>query len=99
MPGGPVLVVADPVIDSDLPLELDVGTHRLQVEIESLMLSPGSYTIGLWLARGGSGRAWSVFDSIEDAIHLDLEAEPGTESHRGQGAVPCKSTLIRLDDV
>lgn len=99
MPGGPVLVVADPVIDSDLPMDLDVGTHRLQVEIESLMLSPGSYTIGLWLARGGSGRAWSVFDSIEDAIHLDLEAEPGTEALRGQGAVPCKSTLIRLDDV
>jgi lipopolysaccharide transport system ATP-binding protein len=96
MPGGPVLVVADPVIDSDLPVELDVGTHRLQVEIESLMLSPGSYTIGLWLARGGSGRAWSVFDSIEDAIYLDLEAGPGTDSLRGQGAVPCKSTLTFL---
>ena len=41
MPGGPVLVAADPVIDSDLPLELDVGTHRLQIEIESLVLSPG----------------------------------------------------------
>jgi lipopolysaccharide transport system ATP-binding protein len=98
MPGGPVLVVADPVIDADLPLELGPGEHRLRIDIESLALSPGSYTIGLWLARGGGGRAWSVFDSIDDAVHLDLETEPGAESHRGQAVVPCRSTLTRLDD-
>ena len=99
MPGGPVLVAADPVIGTDLPLQLDVGTHRLQIEIESLALSPGSYTIGLWLARGGGGRGWSVFDSIEDAIHLDLEAQPGGDGPRGQAIVPCRSTLTQLDDV
>jgi lipopolysaccharide transport system ATP-binding protein len=99
IPGGPVLVVADPVIDADLPLELDIGIHRLDIEIESLTLSPGSYTIGLWLARGGGGRAWSVFDSIEDAIHLDLEAAPGVEPLRGQAVVPCHSTLTLVDQV
>lgn len=97
VPGGPVLVVADPVIDADLPLELSAGIHRLGIEIESLALNPGSYTVGLWLARGGGGRAWSVFDSIEDAIHLDLEAEPGVVALRGQAIVPCRSTLARLD--
>lgn len=99
MPGGPVLVVADPLIDADLPLELGVGEHRLRLDIESLALSPGSYTIGLWLARGGGGRAWSVFDSIDDSVHLDLEAEPGAEPRRGQAVVPCRSTLTRLDDL
>lgn len=96
LPGGPVLVVADPVINTDLPLELTAGTHRLRIEIDALTLSPGSYTIGLWLARGGGGRAWSVFDSIPDAIHLDLEAEPGIEAVRGQAIVPCHSTLTDL---
>jgi lipopolysaccharide transport system ATP-binding protein len=99
MPGGPVLVVADPVIDTDIPLELDAGTHRLQIEIESLSLSPGNYTIGLWLARGAGGRGWSVFDSIDDAIHLDLEAEPGADGIRSQAIVPCRSTLTELGDV
>ena len=80
-----------------LPLELDVGTHRLRVDIESLALSPGSYTIGLWLARGGGGRGWSVFDSIDEAIHLNLEAEPGAEAGRSQAIVPCHSSLTRLD--
>jgi lipopolysaccharide transport system ATP-binding protein len=97
IPGGPILVSADPVIDADLPLELSVGTHRLRVEIESLALGPGSYTIGLCLARGGGGRAWSLFDSIENATQLDLEAEPGAASSRGQSIVPCRSTLTQLD--
>lgn len=97
IPGGPLLVVADPLIDEDLPLELDVGTHRLRVDIDSLALSPGSYTIGLWLARGGGGRGWSVFDSIDEAIHLNLEAEPGAEAGRSQAIVPCHSSLTRLD--
>ena len=95
MPGGPVLIAADPVIDTDLPLELGPGTHRLQIDIDSLGLSAGNYTIGLWLARGGGGRGWSVFDSIEDAIHLDLEAESGDDGRRGQAIVPCRSTLTR----
>jgi hypothetical protein len=97
IPGGPVLVSADPVMDTDLPLELSVGTHRLRIEIESLALGPGSYTIGLRVARGGSGRAWSLFDSIENATQLDLEADPGAESRRGQAIVPCRTTLSQLD--
>ncbi|MEP7111905.1 MAG: Wzt carbohydrate-binding domain-containing protein, partial [Ilumatobacteraceae bacterium] len=98
MPGGQPLVVADPVIDTDLPLELGIGEHRLRLDIESLALSPGSYTLGLWLARGGGGRAWSVFDSIDDAVQLDVEVELGAEPRRGQAIVPCRSTLTRLDD-
>ncbi|HEY0521170.1 MAG TPA: hypothetical protein VGC84_16900, partial [Ilumatobacteraceae bacterium] len=97
IPGGPVLVGADPVIDADIPLELDVGTHRLRIEIESLALGPGSYTVSMWLARGGSGRAWSVFDSIENATHLEVEADPGARPSRGQAVVPCKATLMQID--
>jgi lipopolysaccharide transport system ATP-binding protein len=97
IPGGPVLVSADPVMDTDLPLELSVGTHRLRIEIESRALGPGSYTIGLRVARGGSGRAWSLFDSIENATQLDLEADPGAELRRGQAIVPCRATLSQLD--
>ncbi|HEY7625932.1 MAG TPA: ABC transporter ATP-binding protein, partial [Ilumatobacteraceae bacterium] len=96
LPGGPVLINADPVIDADLTLPLDAGEHRLRVDIESLALGPGSYTIGMRLARGGSGRAWSVFDSIEDFVQLDVEADPGASTARGHAVVPCRAELIRV---
>jgi lipopolysaccharide transport system ATP-binding protein len=96
LPGGPVLVSADPVIESDMALELEQGEHRLRVDIESLDLVPGSYTIGLRLARGLSGRGWSVFDSVDDAIQLDLDSDADATMSRGQAIVPCRSTLTNL---
>jgi len=96
IPRGPVLIGADPVIDSDVPLELGVGEHRIRVDIESVALSPGSYTIGVSMARGGSGRAWSVFDSVDDAVQLELESPIHQGSSRGQAIVPCRSTLTHL---
>ena len=95
LPAGQTLVNADPMLDADVAVEIEPGRHRLQIDIESLPLSPGSYTIGLRVARGSSGRAWSLFDSIDDALRLDLEEDPAVGSSRGQAVVPCRSTLRR----
>jgi len=96
IPHGPLLIGADPLIDADLPLEFEPGRHRVRVDIESVDLSPGSYTIGVSMARGGSGRAWSVFDSVDDAVQLDLEPAIGEGARRGQGIVPSRSSLTHL---
>jgi len=96
IPHGPLLIGADPVIDADLPLEFEPGRHRVRIDIESVDLSPGSYTIGVSMARGGSGRAWSVFDSVDDAVQLDLEPAIGEPTRRGQAIVPSRSSLTHL---
>jgi lipopolysaccharide transport system ATP-binding protein len=93
--GGQTLVNADPVLEADMAFELDPGTHRLRIDIESLPLNAGTYTIGLRVARGWSGRAWSLFDSIDDAVRLDLEEDPAVGPLRGQAVVPCRATLNR----
>jgi len=97
IPRGPLLIEADPLINSDLPLELDVGQHRMQVEIESLDLTPGSYTIGVSMGRGGSGRAWSVFDAVDDVVRLEVDGGFHSQTRRGdRPVVPSRSTLNHL---
>ena len=95
MAGGQTLVNADPVLDADMAIELEPGTHRLRIDIESIPLNAGSYTIGLRVARGWSGRAWSLFDAIDDALRLDLEDDPAVGPSRGRAVVSCRSTLTR----
>ena len=95
LPGGQTLVNADPVLDADMAIELDAGRHRLRVDIESVALNAGSYTVGLRIARGRSGRAWSLFDAIDDAARLDLEEDPTVGASRTQAVVPCRATLTR----
>lgn len=94
--GGTMLVNADPVARSDFGLELEPGEHRFRVTIDSLHLNPGTYSIGVCLARGRSDRAWSVFDSVDQATHLDLEADSATRSVPGQAIVPCLAGLERM---
>src|SRR4029079_17417772 len=94
IPRGPLLIEADPLTDRDLPLELDVGQHRLQVEIESLDLNPGTYTLGVAMGRGGSGRAWSLFDSVDDAVRLEVDGGFHSRVRRGDHPiVPCRASL------
>jgi len=98
IPHGPVLISADPVMDGDVPLEFAPGEHRVRVEIESVDLNAGSYTIGVSMARGGSGRAWSVFDAVDDAVQLDLGSPLGSRLVRGQAVVPCRSSLTSFTE-
>ena len=65
------------------------------MHIDALHLSPGSYTLGLWVARGRGDRAWSVFDSVSDAARMDVESFDGAPSI-GTGLVPCTATVERL---
>jgi lipopolysaccharide transport system ATP-binding protein len=93
--GGTILVSADPVVRGDLGMEFEPGEHRIRLHIEELHLSPGSYTLGLWAARGRGDRAWSVFDSVSDAARIDVEAIDGAPS-LGQALVPCAATVERM---
>lgn len=94
--GGTVLVSADPVVRSDLGLQLQPGEHRFRITIDAVHLTPGSYAIGLWLARGRGDNAWSIYDSVEQATHLDLVADPSGGSVVGQAIVRCESDLERI---
>jgi hypothetical protein len=99
IPRGPLLIEADPLMNSDLPVELDVGQHRMRVEIESLGLTPGSYTIGVSMGRGGSGRAWSVFDAVDDVVRLEVDGGFHSRTRRGdRPVVPSRSTLTHLSE-
>ena len=94
--GGTVLVSADPVVRSDLGLELQAGEHRFRIKIDAVHLTPGSYAIGLWMARGRADLAWSIYDSVEQAIQLDLMAAPAAGSGVGQAIVACEAQLERI---
>ncbi len=94
--GGTVLISADPVARSDLGLQLEPGEHRFRISIDAVHLTAGSYVIGLWLARGRGDKAWSIYDSIEQATHLDLVADPASGSTVGQAIVQCEADLERI---
>ena len=93
--GGTILVNADPVFGMDVGLELEPGEHRFKITIEAVHLTPGSYAIGLWMARGRGDKDWSIYDSVEQATHLDLIASPTVELPAGQAIVPCKIEFER----
>jgi ABC-type polysaccharide/polyol phosphate transport system ATPase subunit len=92
--GGTILVSADPVVRSDLGLDLDAGAHTFRITVDSLPLTAGTYAVGLWMARGRGDPAWSVFDSVEQAARLDVEAVPAAGGTAlGQALVPCRSRI------
>jgi ABC-type polysaccharide/polyol phosphate transport system ATPase subunit len=93
--GGTILVSADPVVRSDLGLVLEPGDHTFRITIDSLPLTAGTYAVGLWMARGRGDVAWSVVDSIERAMRLDVEADPASGAVLGQAIVPCTSRIER----
>ena len=95
-PGGTVLLSADPVVSSDLGMEVEAGEHLFRIRLDAVHLAPGTYGVGMWIARGRGDRAWSVYDTIENAAHVELEQDPTVAPLAGQALVPCRSTIERL---
>ena len=77
-------------------MELEAGEHRFRITIDAVHLTAGSYAIGLWMGRGRGDNAWSIYDSVEQAIHLDLMADPAAGSGLGQAIVACDAELERI---
>jgi lipopolysaccharide transport system ATP-binding protein len=62
----------------DIPL-VPPGDGHIDLEIDSLNLLPGRYYINLWL---DSLIQQHVYDSVESAVHLDIEEAPVYNSSR-----------------
>jgi lipopolysaccharide transport system ATP-binding protein len=92
-----------PLVTSDSALtgrdfDLAAGINRLRISIRSLHLWPGTYRIGLWVAR--AVRVTEPIDYVEDAVRLELLPSPGTEliGHTPtHGMVTCHTEYTWLD--
>jgi len=62
----------------DIPL-VPRGDGYIDLEIDSLTLLPGRYFISLWL---DSTLQQHLYDSVENAVHLDIEEAPVYNSSR-----------------
>jgi lipopolysaccharide transport system ATP-binding protein len=62
----------------DIPL-VPPGEGHIDLEIDALTLLPGRYYFSLWLDSVMQQR---LFDSIENAVHLDIEEAPVYNSSR-----------------
>lgn len=70
---GMKLINAD-TVSRGLELELEPGENFVRMSLEPIALTPGRYSVGLWLAELASGR--SVLDHVDSAFQLELEADP-----------------------
>jgi lipopolysaccharide transport system ATP-binding protein len=73
------------------PVVLEEGLNAVTLTVEQLHLNPGTYVLGLWLAK----RLGDVFDYIQTAGELEVVARSdGTEVRpTAGGVVPCTFTL------
>ena len=73
------------------PVVLEEGLNSVTLTVEQLHLNPGTYVLGLWLAK----RLGDVFDYIESAGELEVVARSdGTEVRPTWGGiVPCTFTF------
>jgi hypothetical protein len=62
----------------DIPL-VPPGDGYIDLEIDALTLLPGRYYFSLWLDSVMQQR---LFDSVENAVHLDVEEAPVYNSSR-----------------
>jgi lipopolysaccharide transport system ATP-binding protein len=92
---GTKLVNADSIV-LDRRLQLDAGSHEVELSIHELKLNPGKYRIGLWLADA----AGAVCDFIESAVDVEVVAAPGDTLRRpvADGVVPCSFELRLVGD-
>ncbi len=85
------LINAD-TVRLDRPVSLRAGTNALELTIRSVNLQPGTYTLGLRLARWPE----AVFDAIDTVCDIEVVPNPADGSIRpiADGAVRCDLELI-----
>lgn len=88
---GTKLVNAD-VLSIGRVIALRPGLNRVRFHIRELLLNPGTYVLGLWLADTG-GTVLDFSDSALDLEVVDLEREGFGARPGSDGAVPCRFTV------
>lgn len=87
---GMKLIHAD-TIRLDRPIALREGHNQIELNIRAVNLQPGTYTLGLWMAR------WPevVFDSIDTVCDIEVAPNPTDGSVRpvSDGTVRCDFDL------
>jgi lipopolysaccharide transport system ATP-binding protein len=88
---GSKLVNAD-ILSLGRVVSLRPGRNRVRFDIQELLLNPGTYLLGLWLADAGG----EVLDFTEAALDLEVVAPeregPGIRPV-SDGAVPCRFSV------
>jgi lipopolysaccharide transport system ATP-binding protein len=75
----------------NLPVQLEEGLNTVTLTVEQLHLNPGTYVLGLWLAK----RLGDAFDYIECAGEFEVVNRPdaGTQRPTSRGVIACNFTL------
>ncbi|MFL6195574.1 MAG: ABC transporter ATP-binding protein [Thermoanaerobaculia bacterium] len=85
------LVNAD-VLSLDRVIALRPGLNRVRFAIEELLLNPGVYVLGFWLADAG-GTVLDFSDAVLELEVVDLEREGFGSRPVSDGVVPCRFTV------
>ena len=88
---GTKLVNAD-ILSLGRVVPLRPGLNQVRFRIEALLLNPGTYVLGLWLAGSGGG----AVDFTEAALELEVvdpESEGPGIRPLSDGVVPCRFTV------
>jgi hypothetical protein len=92
--GGTQLVNADAAI-LGLPIQLTAGVNIVTIRIAAVHLTPGVYSVGLWLA-GSIARA-TVIDHVESAFDIEVVSDGSLgfgASSRWDGVVATRFEVI-----
>lgn len=90
---GTTLIDADALADS-APIDLSPGSHRLEVFLDALHLTAGSYRMSVRLARDRSRRKFSVYDHVD--VPADLVVVGDDEAVSAGALVPCRASLRQV---
>jgi lipopolysaccharide transport system ATP-binding protein len=94
---GRLLVNAD-IGEFGAVLDLPPGRTTLRLRIERLHLKPGSYSLGLWMARHAADdvSGADIIDFVEKAMEVEVtHAEADRiRNQRWNGVVPCEFKLL-----
>lgn len=89
------LVNADSLL-LNRPVHLRAGDNEIVVRLKAVNLQPGTYTLGLTLARWPE----TTYDSVEPACDIEVAPNPadGTARSPAEGVVRCDFELMSVPD-
>ncbi|BAZ10124.1 ABC transporter-like protein [Calothrix sp. NIES-4071] len=91
-----IMLVNTDILSVGQEIYLQKGHNTLKVKIHELYLKPGTYIVGLWLDKTGSGD--EIFDHLESAFEIEVvnltSEKLGTKT---KGFVTCKFSLSEIN--